>query len=105
MSSYTIHTLFGEAPDGSVGEVQVAVPTGLFEEKKWRLVVERVGKHGESLQKDITQGLDLLQAMQHREEMALVYASDGWTPRESGVHFQNPVNGQSVYLYVDVETR
>lgn len=103
MSGYDVYTLFGEAPDGSVGEVKVAVQANFLEEKKWRLVVERVNKQGQAVQKDVTQGLKLMEAVQRREDISTVYASDGWRPQATGVNFRDPSSGDIVYLYVDVD--
>lgn len=95
-----VYTLPSDTP--GVG-VDVAVQLSFFEEKKWRLVVERQNVGGFVVQRDITHGLTIVEAAQHRNDLATVYASDGWEPKQTGVQFEHPTNGDIVFVYVDAD--
>lgn len=108
MSGYSIYTLWGELADsGERAPVEVAVAVDFFEVKQWKVVVEREDKTGFVVQRDVTQGLTLGEALTVKENLVRVCQADGFMTLNN-LNFYSldqAYDGGRTTIFLDVESR
>lgn len=93
--SHSIHSLFGDTPvKNNNTDFVMGSPTA----KIWSTVVQRE-KNGQVVQKDITSGLGLIEAIDHANSLRSIYRLDGFVENEG--RFEDPKqNGEYVFIFV-----
>jgi hypothetical protein len=103
--SYSIYTLWGELDNGEKAPVEVKLPVDFFQQTIWKVVVEREDEKGFVVQKDVTEGLTLDEALAQKNNLIQVYRADGFiTLNNLNLYPPGGAEGRTV-IFLDVESK
>lgn len=104
---YSIYTLWGEPAweEGPKQPVEVAVPDSLFVRPIWKVVVEKEDGGGQVVQRDVTEGLTLGEALVQKENLVRGYRGEGYITLNN-LNLYPPGGAESggkTVIFLDVE--